>query len=233
MNRIVSISKTSDGSMLSKSNDAQQVILNRQTFLSTHHITASQTTRLNPNTLARATIQNETDWCRYAELSDADMGAGMTDDSVIVADAIITRSANHCLILPVADCVGAAIFDSATGIVMMSHLGRHSLEQNGGYKSIQYLVDHYGSRPQDILVWFTPAPNAAAFPIWALNNRGMKDISFEQITAAGVPLGNITDNPADTVTDLDYFSYSEFLKGNRPLNGDHAIIAMMLPNESR
>jgi copper oxidase (laccase) domain-containing protein len=227
MNILVATSTVSDGSMLSKSNDADQVVINRRLYLERFGISIQQTTRLAPETLSRATIKHETDWCRYVELTEQDKGSGMLDDTVIVADAIITKSPNHCLLLPVADCVGTVIYDPLTHILMVSHLGRHSLEQLGGQKSITHLVTHYGSRPQDLQVWFTPAPNATVFPIWALDNRGMKEVAFEQLMSAGVPKANINDNPADTATDTRYFSYSEFLKGNRPYDGDHAIIAMM------
>jgi copper oxidase (laccase) domain-containing protein len=227
MSIVVAISITADGSMLSKSNDAQQVIDNRIRFLATHGITADQTTRLNPETLRRATQAHETNWCRYVEVNATDASAGMYNDDVIVADAIVTRGASHCLLLPVADCVGTAIYDPIQSILMLTHLGRHSLEQNGGQKSVEYLQTAYGCDPAQLRVWCTPAPNKHVFPIWALDNRGMKEIALEQLQRAGIMPGNVTDNPADTATDLNYFSYSQFLKGHRPLNGDHAIIAMM------
>ena len=92
---------------------------------------------------------------------------------------------------------------------------------------MQYLTEHYGTDPSELLVWLTPAPNKETFPIWALDNKGMKEVTFEQLTAAGITLEHITDNPADTVTDLNYFSYSEFLKGNRTEDGDYALVAVM------
>lgn len=225
---VVAISRVSDGSMQNRTETADPVIVaNRQAYLAKHGISMDQTTRLAPNTFERAVNQHETDWCKYLEVSDDDKGMGMRDISPQIADAIITSDKNHALLLPVADCVGTVIYDPKNQVLMVTHLGRHSLEQDGGIKSIQYLVDHHKSNPKDLKVWLTPAPNKKVFPIWALDNKGMKEVTLEQLEAAGVLQENVTDNKADTATDPDYFSYTEFFNGRSKEDGDHMIVAMM------
>lgn len=224
---IVATSTVADGSMYNRHNPSDQdVIHNRKTFLKHLNIPFESTTRVNPDTLERATIKHETNWCHYVQV-DSSSPSGMEDNEVIACDALITTQPGHALFLPVADCVGTVLCDPTKHLLMVAHLGRHSLEQNGGFKSVQFLVDTYGSKAADIRVWLTPAPGQQAFPIWALDNRGMKEVMFEQLQTAGIKRENITDNPADTSTDKTYFSYSEFLKGNRAIDGDHAIVAMM------
>lgn len=224
MNATVLTSTIADGNMLLHGHP--NGVSNRQAFLAKHGLTMQQTTCLRLDLVHR--IENhETDFCRYLEVGEADKGAGMYDTNVEHADALITREPNHALLLPVADCVATTIFDPIQGILMLSHLGRHSLEQNGGYRSVQYLVDRYGSNPATLLVWSSPAPNKDIYPIWRLDHKGMKEVWFEQLRAVGILDEHITDNPADSATDSNYFSHSEFLKGHRSEDGDFAMVTVM------
>lgn len=225
---IVAISIVKDGSMLNRLDENDpEVIENRKQYLPTLGITMEQTTRLNVNSLPRATEQDEKDWCRYVIVSDKDKGDGMFGAGKTVADAVVTDQPQHALMLPVADCTGTVLYDPVRRVLMVTHLGRHSLEQHGGIKSVQFLVDTYGSNPADILVWTTPSPSKKVFPIWALDNKGMKEVVFEQLDQAGILPEHITDNRKETDSDPDYFSYTEFYNGRAPVDGDHMIIAMM------
>lgn len=221
MKVVVAISTTTDGNMLIRDDPSnKKVIQNRSTFLSTHDISMKDATR----TEITYTGDN---YRRYREISFDYGGNGMSDKNSIVADALATREPNHALFLPLADCVGAVIFDPDHSILMLSHLGRHSLEQRGGYESVKFLADTYNSDPSQLLVWLTPAPGQENYPLFAFDNRSMKDVVFEQLQSAGVSRAQITDNPADTTTDANYYSHSEFLKGNRAEDGRFAIVVMM------
>jgi len=198
------------------------VIRNRQKFLNTHGIQPNQTTRLS------FAYNTETSpYCRYTILKAKHKGLGMADDATLDVDAIVTTQPNHALFLPVADCIGAVLYDPEHEVLMLSHLGRHSLEQEGAIKSVDFLVKNLQANPTKLRVWLTPAAGKENYPIWALNNSGMKETAFKQLKKAGVAENNIIDNPADTTVDHTYYSYSEFLKGHRPEDGDHAIVAMM------
>lgn len=224
----IAISTVVDGSIYNRHNATDpEIIQNREKFLSSLDISIDQTTRVNVNMLPRATVENEQNYCRYIEVKESDKGKGMKDDDVVVADALVTNQKNHALMLPVADCVGTTFYDPINSVLMVSHLGRHSLEQNGLVKSVQLLTEQYGCHPSDLQVWLTPAPGKDVYPIWALDNKGMKEVTFEQLSEAGVLEEHIIDNPADSTKDKNYFSYSEFLKGNRDIDGDHMMVAMM------
>ena len=220
-NIIVAISKVSDGSMYNRNNVIDPAVIhNRLLFLEKNTIDIKKA--------CRAKIDySRDDFCVYREVNENDMYSGMADDNAIVADGLVTTSIGQALFLPIADCVGVTFFDPIKKVLMLSHLGRHSLEQDGGYASVVFLQNHYGCSPKDILVWLTPAPGKDVYPIWALDNMGMKEATFEQLHRAGVLAGNIHDNPADSTKDPEYYSYSEFLKGNRSEDGDHAMVAMM------
>lgn len=218
---LVAISTVADGSMYNRHDKLDTAVIhNREIFLKKHSITLEQTTRV-------MTLYEGDNYHRYREATVAEKGAGMKDDQVAVSDGLVTTSLNHALFLPVADCVGAVLYDPTKHILMLSHLGRHSLEQDGGIRSVAYLNEKYGCDPKDLKVWLTPAPGKDVYPIWKLDNKGMKEATFEQLSTAGILPENITDNPADTTKDINYYSYSEFLKGNRKKDGDYAIVAMM------
>lgn len=220
MNVFVAISKVFDGNMLNPDNDSdQQVAANRASFLAKNGIDIKQTTRVG--------IKYDSDnYRRYYEVTEKHMGQGMAEE-IVPADALITRLPNHALFLPVADCVGAVVFDPINNVLMLAHLGRHSLEQFGGRESVRFMSDHFGCDPKDLQVWLTPAPGPDVYPLYAFSNRSIKNVVFEQLQSAGINSENIDDNPADTSKDPDYFSHSEFLKGNRPTDGRYAIVAMM------
>ena len=221
MNLIVAISTVNDGNMLIRDDKSnQKVISNRSKFLAKNKIDINQTTMVS-------TVYEGNDYCRYREVTNTEKSKGMFSDDIIIADALITRSTNHALFLPIADCVGAVIFDPKRQILMLSHLGRHSTEQNGGYKSVKFLIDNYNCNPNDILIYLTPAPNKDSYPLFAFNNRSLKDVLFEQFKSTGILMDNITDSPIDNTKDKNYFSHSEFLKDNRSEDGRYAIVAMI------
>lgn len=221
MGIIVATSKVSNGSMLDRHDILNpQIIKHRDLFLKKHNISILQTTRLRGN-------YQRNDYCRYLELQAPFKDHGMLDDNVPIADALITTESSHALFLPIADCIGATFYDSVNYVLAVAHLGRHSLEQNGGFQIVEYLKNTYAVEASNLQVWLTPAPGKDVYPIFKLDNKGMKEVIFEQLEKAGINKANIIDNPADSTRDLDYFSYSEFLKGNRSQNGNYAVVAMM------
>ncbi|MFZ1301972.1 MAG: laccase domain-containing protein [Candidatus Microsaccharimonas sp.] len=221
------ISTVADGSMYNRHNSTDPAVIeNRRVFLEKHGLSIDQTTRLDTQLTPRA-INHDTNFHRYFEVNEDAKGAGMYNDDVVTADAIVTTHPGHVLLLPVADCVGAVLYAATQGVLMMSHLGRHSLEQQGAQKSVEYLTEHYGANPEDVEVWLTPAAGKDKYPIWALDNKGMKEATLEQLAAAGITEAHIHDSPENTTDDENYYSYSEYLKGNRNEDGDHLIVAVM------
>jgi copper oxidase (laccase) domain-containing protein len=196
------------------------VIRNREALLQKYSLTPENTVRL------RVHFETE-DFCRYKLVSAKHSGQGMVDDNVVPADALITTEPNLALLLPVADCIGAVIYDETKSVLALAHLGRHSLEQYGGKKIIEHLVENFSVNIEDLHIWMTPAAGKEVYPIWKLDNKGMKEAAHEQFASAGIKQTQITDDATETTTSSDYFSYSDYLKGNRASDGDHAILAVM------
>lgn len=224
----IAVSHVEHGSMLDRHNpNSAETAYNRRAFLSKFGFDSKKATLLTISMLKRATVTHDTNFCRYVTLTKDSIGDGMDNEGTFIADALVTSRKGEPLILPVADCVGAVLYDPEHSILMVSHLGRHSLEQNGGKKSVHYLVDTFKTEPNKLKVWLSPAPGKASYQIWALENKGMKEATLEQLLDAGVHSSNIIDNQDDTATNKNYYSYSEFLKGNRKEDGDHMIVAVM------
>lgn len=218
---IIYITTKQDGTMLMRSDPTNpQVARNRQAFLDHHGIKASNTTRLS-------IIYEGDDYCRYQELSDSDVGRGIIGAPMPACDALVTTKPGRTLLLPIADCIGAVLFDTQQEILMVSHLGRHSLEQDGAAQSVEYLKNKYDSRPENITVTLSPSAGGENYPLFAFNNRSMQDVAIEQLRRVGIRDTSIYPSAIDTTKDTTYFSHSEYLKGSREDDGRFAVIAYL------
>lgn len=179
-------------------------------------------------TLLRVIYDNAEHFTRYNIVEDTHKGEGIfTSDYNLIADALVTTQPGHALFLPLADCVGAIIYDQKKQILMVSHLGRHSTEEQGALKSIQYLTDSFHADPKDVLVWLSPAAGKAGYPLKNMQDRGLHEVLLEQLLGANVPRSNIEISRTDTTKDENYFSHSQFLAGNKTKDGRFAIVSMM------
>jgi copper oxidase (laccase) domain-containing protein len=217
----VALSTVADGNMYNRQDIKNPIILkNRETFLAKHGITLAQSIRV------RVTYNRE-NYCTYETVQANQDGTPFKDQQAPIADGIVTTDKNVALFLPLGDCIGTVLYDPDHDVLMMSHLGRHSLEQQGALRSVEHLVKTYGSQPERLKLWLAPAPSKDAYPIWALGNKSMKEATHEQLAAAGIRKENINDNTAETDKDLRYYSYTEFFNGRRIEDGRHMIVAMM------
>lgn len=213
-------STNTDGTMKTIDNDRETAHSNRVAYL--------EKVGIPPGATTLHTLGYDSDnFCRYQELSDTDKGDGIIRDSTINADAVVVTLPGHAILLPLADCIGAVIHDPHKNILMVSHLGRHNLEQYGGTKCIDFLTDKHGADPANLTVWLSPAAGKDSYPLYAFDNRGMHEVAVEQLVAAGIRSHNLEISPVDVTTDRRYFSHSQFLKGTRETDGRFAIVAMM------
>jgi polyphenol oxidase len=220
---VTALSSVDDGNM-KKDGMPEELTKNvdrdRKIFLEKNNI------EINQAVLVKLSYDKE-DFTVYQTVVSEDVGNGIVKDGAPVADALVTVDKNVALFLPIADCVGAIIYDPIKKVLMVSHLGRHSTEQHGGTKNIQYLIENFDCDPANILVWFSPSPSADSYPLFKFENRSLHDVNKEHFEDAGVKPENIEVCNVDTSTDKNYFSYSEFMKGNRAADGRFAIVATM------
>lgn len=219
------LSTVADGTMLDREDQTNgQLLENRRRLLATIDAVPEQTAIVCLN------YKPGRDYLTYREAQSAELGTGILGDhsQCSVADALVTAQAGVALFLPVADCAATILHDSVQGVLMLSHLGRHSLEVNGGAESVRHLVRYYGSDPSNLRAWIGPAPSKTAYPIFKLDGAGMKESAVSQLLSAGVLAENIDVHPAETDLDDSFFSHSEFKAGRRDSDGRFAVAAMLV-----
>jgi copper oxidase (laccase) domain-containing protein len=216
------ISSKANGNMkFGVANDAE-VVKNREAFLESIGISIEQTTVVS--------ITYDTDdFAKYRITNDDEKGKEMKEPGKVAhADALVTLKPHHALFLPLADCVGAVLYDETHGALMVSHLGRHSVEEEGAKKSVQYLQRIVSSDPAGLKVWLSPGVGSATYPLHAFEGKSLHEVITKQLLDAGVLPENIENAGIDTAESDEYYSHSEFLKGNETDPGRFAIVAMMM-----
>ncbi len=159
------------------------------------------------------------DFCRYGAATPGLMSG---------YDGVATNQPGQSILLPLADCVGTVLYDPAHHAVMLAHLGRHSTEQFGGIKVVEYMAKTYNSSPADLLVWLGPSPNGASYPLHAFDDRSFTDVLTEQLQSTGVLAANIQVSAVDTSTNPQYFSHSQFLAGTQATDGRYGVAVQLL-----
>lgn len=220
---IAAVSSVHNGPMNFRNNDPMEITANRQAFFDEVGIDPLQVT------LLQVTYEDTTNFTRYKVAEDYQAGEGALQPySDTEADALVVTRPEQAIFLPLADCAGAIIYDPINGILMVSHLGRHSTEQFGGKKSIEYLVQEFDSDPRTLLIWLSPAVGKDSYPLQALGGQSLHEAIVRQMVEAGVLESNIEVSHIDTAQSDDYFSHSEYKAGNQPDDGRFAILAMMV-----
>ncbi len=218
---IAAASSLKDGNMKFGLDDSkEQVRQNRRDFFKKAGVSEEQTT------LVSLDLENS-DFARYHALSPNEKGAGITKPALGVVDALATNHSAHAMFLPIADCIGAILYDPKQKVLMVSHLGRHSTEIYGASKSVQYLQKEFGCQPEDILVWLSPAVGSAEYPMFAFEGRSLHDVNKEHFLNAGVKPDNIEISSANTAAHEHYPSHSQHIKGKPNKSGRFAIVAMI------
>lgn len=213
-------STIADGSMKSPDANFASVLAARTAFLRQHGMRPEDTV------LVHLVYEGE----NYARFVSADRnlrGDGIVSSPSIVADGVATEEKGLAILLPIADCIGVVLHDAVKDTLMVTHLGRHNLEQHAGTKSVKYMVEQFGCEPKNITVWLSPAAGEENYPLFSFENRSMHDVAVEQLLAAGILTENITASDIDVTKDENYYSHSEFLKGNRETDGRFAVVAML------
>lgn len=218
----VAVSSVDDGNMKFGVNVGEDVVANRKEFLGAVGISLDQTT---PITLT----YDRDDYADYRIVTETDKGKAMArPEKMQPVDAIVTTEPNHALFLAPADCCGVVLHDPIKGVLMLSHIGRHSAEVDGALRSAAYLQEKCGSQPADLKVWLGPAVGKATYPLLKKDGKGLHELITEQLVQTGILRENIEVSSVDTAVDPNYFSHSQW-KAGKQAGGDgrFAIVAMM------
>ena len=217
----INTSVLSDGSMKIIDEETRQSVMeNRDKYLKKNGIDPK-------NTILVKIIYETNNFCKYKVVKTSDRGDGFSRPSSITADALCTDEYETALFLPIADCIGAVIYSERNHALMVSHLGRHSIEQNGAFKSVHYFMKQYSLKPEDISIWISPSVGKETYPLHKFNNQSLNEVAREQFMQAGVKMDKIQDESIDVATHPDYYSHSSFLEGKQSDDGRFAIVAVL------
>jgi len=218
---IAAVSSLVDGTMKLGPSGYEDVVQNRQKFLNSIGASLDQATPLS-------LTYDRANYTQYRIVVESEKGKSMHyPEDVPAADGLVTTRPDHALFLTLADCCGVVLHDPVKRVLMLSHIGRHSAEQDGAQRSIEFLQQTCNSNPNDLKVWLSPAVGKATYPLAKKGGKGLHEVIVEQLLEAGVSRNNIEISSVDTATDPNYFSHSEFKKGNREFDGRFAVVAMM------
>jgi len=217
---IAAISSKRDGNMKFGMGSEAEVEKNRRQLLQSTGMDIDRTTLVN-------VTYDTDDFAKYRVVSPDEKAAGMVlAKEVDYADALVTDRPGHALFLPLADCIGIILYDPAHHALMVSHVGRHSAEIDGARRSVKFLKSTFDTNPAELKIWLSPGVGKASYPLHRFGGKGLQEVIVDQLLASGVQGSNIEKSDIDTAMSENYYSHSEYLKGNDDY-GRFAIVAEM------
>lgn len=197
--------------------EATQIIANRERLsriLSSeeplHYVLANQT---HSDTIKCITEKQTRGW---ESLSDA----------IENCDALITDLKGVVLGILTADCVPILLYDKKKEVVAAVHAGWKGTKAQIAYKTVQKMIEEYGSRPEEIIAGIAPSIGRCCYEVGkevaehffdtpeAFTQKGEKymlDLPFinkQQLLAAGLSEANIEMSHTCTACDVErFFSY--------------------------
>lgn len=200
----VGISEISDGNMrFFGDGDENEIIQNQEKLGRIVGLSGKRIARIRTIYEGRESF---TDYQEVDEMGLIRYTIENLEGQIPVTDGLITRNSDLGLLLPLADCLGAIVFDERQGILGLLHAGRQNMEQDGVRKFIEILVHNFGSKVSDLKVYYSPY--ARDYQITKLKNKTMAEVAKKQFMEAGVLIKNIIDSGIDVVIDKNYPSYS-------------------------
>ena len=201
---IVGISDIGDGTMRYFGSGDEMEVIKRQEEL-------GELVGLSGDKVARVrTVYERRDcYTEYGEVTEANVSEYSVrnmEKQILVSDGLVTRCKDVGILLPLADCLGAVVFDEKQEIVGLLHAGRHNIEQYGPKKFIEYMVNEFGSDAGGLKIFFSPC--AQNYRIDELGGEKLSVAAVRQFVDVGVLAENIINEGIDTVTDERYPSCS-------------------------
>lgn len=239
---ICGVSSVDDGQMqLGWSEPDDEVVSNRQKFLSSLGVSAESTVLVRIRYLEDATY----DVIKTVDHEDG--GKGMFKLEGDPTDCLVTNTPGLALFVPIADCGATVVYDPSNQVLALAHLGRHSTIAGLAKKLTNYLVDNFQTNPADLKVWISPSIMAKSYileyadfaidkPEWtdycikvdggyALDNAGFNKSQF---ITAGVKPENVQISDVDTAVDSNYWSHqTEVTVNKRPAPPRFAVVACL------
>lgn len=183
------------------------------------------------------------------EVSKKDRGKGLLRESDLSnVDALVTQEKDVALVTFYADCVPLFLLDPVNKAIGLAHAGWKGTMMKIGQKTLQKMIDLYGTNPQDCFIGIGPSIGLCCFEVGdeviehikgnfdhpdryytaQSNGKYIADLwklNRDQFLHSGVPEGNITDSGLCTKCNKDIFFSHRGDKGN---TGSLAAILQLL-----
>lgn len=140
-------SKASDGNMDFRFSDQNQVLENRQKFLSSLEISLDSVITLRQQHGNQIIRVNKT----YAGLGS------QSDINALEADGLMTNETGLYLVVKAADCHQIAFYDPKNEVIGLIHAGWKGLDQEIIKNAVNKMTREFGSKPRDLLAQFGPS----------------------------------------------------------------------------
>lgn len=216
---LVRVSSRSDGTMLDRAVGVHNpaVVTNRTKFTDENGVSYG-------DVVYQRIVYDEHQTYDHIENVDDSSTCKFVDE--VRADALVTSTPGVGLLLPVADCVAAVVYDPIDKRVALAHLGRHSTLAGLMNKVINHMAA-LGSNTADLIIWMAPSVQRNSYRMEYfdhIDDSRWRDYCDErdggiyldlpgynraQAIEAGVLPENIDVSRVDTAKDPEYFSHSQ------------------------
>ncbi len=136
-------------------------------------------------------------------------------------DGLLTDKRDIVLCVLTADCVPLFLFDPIRRVIGLVHAGRKGILEGIPTRSVQLMVEHYGTDPESILAFVGPSACPRCYEVseeivteWSsreLPHRGrfldLWGATVQQLQRTGVLFTNMGASNICTIDDTRFFSY--------------------------
>ncbi len=179
-------------------------------------------------------VSNQVHETEVKLVTQADRGKGIFHTPE-PCDALITRETKIALTTQYADCVPIFYADTKTRAIGLAHAGWKGTVKGIAGITVEHMVKHFGSKPEDILVGIAPSIKQCCFEVdedvalaftqtypWSAEfivpkenkfNINLQAINAKILTDSGVPVQNIEISQYCTMCREDLF-FSHRRDGN-------------------
>lgn len=117
-------------------------------------------------------------------------GAGLVAEPLEECDALVTNEPGVALFVSTADCTPILLHDPVTGAVGAAHAGWRGTASAIGAKTVEAMVAHFGSKPEDIRAAIGPNVGFCHFETDADVPNAMRQAFGEEVEAFIRPQGD-------------------------------------------
>lgn len=174
----------------------------------------------------------------------------VTLENMLQAEVLTTNDPSVSLMLLTADCLPVAFFDPVRQVIALAHLNRRTIAHNLGQKTVRFLMKHYDTDPNDLIVaigphikkesYRFPLPLTEPTPKQLLEHMqtmtgyisiDLVSAELAQLSAVGVQKKKISVSKIDTATSQNRFSHYRSQRDPTHSHGRMATILSLLPTQ--